>query len=421
MGKAQARVATAATLAAAYAAWHLTGGMHGAVFRLHTPPAVTAVTTAAISSQCQDLPAAPTSSPTAMPAPSPTAASTSPAGGESGAQLCVSVQAAQASIKRGKTATWTIQVWAHDGPAASVTITLTASQAGITPEFTGACPSGAGTATCVIGDMDTTLTPSSYQLQAQTSVPATVTASSLTLTAAAETSPAITAVPAAGQTITITAPAPTPAPARTKAVPHPSPPQPVPVPASVPVTTLATEPAIGALPTMGPVATTVPPGSVSTVLPEITPAVATAPAVSGITVMSSPAANIQAVPTGISTPGADSFSVSIGMSAQTAQILGIVFLALVIILAATKLTSTWLTRTKKTAVTTKQPPDGNRNRLRLRRLRLRLSTFRFPRLRARGTRTERRAIREQNWKRHLETQQEAPPPGSQSAGLKEEG
>src|ERR1700722_12251531 len=63
--------------------------------------------------------------------------------------------------------------------------------------------------------------------------------------------------------------------------------------------------------------------------------------------------------------------------------LGIVFLALVIILAATKLTSTWLTRTKKTAVTTKEPPDGNRNRLSLRRLRLRLSTFRFPRLRAR--------------------------------------
>jgi hypothetical protein len=420
MGKAQARVAAAATLAAAYAAWHLTGGMHGAVFRLHTPPAVTAVTAAVTSSQCQDLPAAPTPSPAAVSTPSPAAVPTSSASAtEAGPRLCISVQAAQASIKKGKTATWTIQVWAQGGPAASVTVTLAAAPAGLTPVFTGACPSGAGTATCAIGDMDTTVTPSSYQLQAQTSVPAAVTGSSLTLTAAADTSPAIAGAPAAGQTITITTPAPAPTPVRSTAVPHPSAPQPVPTPATIPVTTLATGPAIGGLPTMGPVATTVPPGSVSTVLPEVTPVVATAPAVSGTTVMSSPAANIQAVPTSVSTPGADSFSVSIGMSAQTAQVLGIVLLALVITLAATKLTSTWITRTKKTVITTKTPTDGNTHRLSLRRLRL--PTFRLPRLRAHGTRTERRAIREQNWKHHLETQQESPAPGPQGAGLVEEG
>jgi len=410
MGKAQARVTAAATLAAVYAAWHLTGGMHGAVFHLHTPPAVTAVTTAATAtSQCQALP---------TPSASPTAAATSSAStAEAEPQLCISIQAAQASIERGKTATWTIQVSAQDGPATSVAVTLTTAPGGLAAAFAGSCPSGGGTATCVLGDMGTSLTPTSYELQAQVPVPANVAAATLTLTAAADTSPAITDIPAAGQTITITAPA--PARTRTASTPTTTAPviQRVTPRATLPAAPITTMPAIGAMPTTIAVATTVPPGSISTVLPQITPAVATAPAaVPGTAVMSSPAANIQAVATASSTPGADAFSVNIGMSAQTAQILGGILLALVITLAATRLTSSYITRTrhprsKNPALASTETGTTSRSKRRLKvlRLRLRLPALQRPRLRPSHSRADRRTTREQNWNHYLQAQQEPPP------------
>lgn len=378
MGRAQARIATAATLTAVYAAWHLTGGMHGTVIRLHTPSDTALTTTVATTSQCQDLaatPAATTSTAlSATPTPSPSA---------SPAQLCISVQAAQNHATRGTIATWTIQIWDQSGPASSVTIAVTAS-AGLAPLFTGSCPSGGGTSTCALGDMGTSVTPLSYQLQVQVTIPAATSAQSLTLTAQAGTTPSLPASPAAGQTITIigtakrTTPKPKPTPSRTRAthpaiappVSHVAPPPPVTAPAALPT--------IGALPTPASVTTTVPAGSISTVLPQITPdvATATAPAVISSTGLTSPAANIQNLDTSSGpAPASQAFSFSIGMSARTAQVLGFVLLVLVFVLTVAKLTSSHLARTRQpTALDTSATKPSKRLGLagpRLTRLRLR--------------------------------------------------
>jgi hypothetical protein len=398
MGNPQARVATAATVTAIYLAWHLTSGMYGTVIRLHTPGTEAAVTTSALTtSQCQDLPAAAAPSPSAAASPSPSPSTSTASAGK----LCISVQASQDNIPRGNTATWTIQVTADGGTATAVTITVSAGPSGPVPVFTGSCPSGGGSAACTVGDMNTAITPSSYQLQAQVTVPAETTARTLTLTASADTNPAMTAAPAAGQDISITGtlpvktspkaapkPSTTPRPARTAAASNPAPVQ--------PATPPATAPAIGALPTIAAVTTTVPPGSVSTVLPQITPAA---------TVASTPAANIQAVgssPTA-STAGADSFTLSIGMSARTAEVLGFILLALIFTLTTAKLTSSYINGHRQgahhsePASTSKQDPVERRPRW-----------LCLPRARKRPgrTRAERTAARERNWRHYLETRRQ---------------
>jgi hypothetical protein len=280
MGKGQARVTVAATLVALYAAWHLTGGMQGTVFRLHTPTAVAPVgTTAIAASQCKSLSGSTAASPSATPVSSPSPLSS--------ASICVNVLAAQDSIKRGKTATWTIQVSDRGGPATSVTVTVSASPAGFSPVFTGSCPSGGGASTCTVGDMGTAVTPTSYQLQAQIAVPAASTASMLTLVASADTDPPLTAVPDAGQSITVTG-----------AV-HPA----KPAPSAV---------RTGALPTQAP----------------------------GAAIGSSPAADVQADGgSSAAAPAGESFSIRIGMSARTAQILGLLLVAIIITLVASRLVS----------------------------------------------------------------------------------
>jgi len=346
MANAYKRVRTGAALVALYAAWHLTGGLHDAVFRMHTPSAASAVTTATvITAQCGALPA--TTSPSATPSASPTPAAAP--------QLCVSVQAAQESLAHGKTATWTIQVSDQGTPATAVTVTITSNPAGLTPVFTGSCPNGGGTSTCTVGDMGTAVTPSRYQLQAQITVPEDTTARTLTLTAMANTSPPMTTAPAAGQTIT--SPAPTAKPSHSPS--HSPATSPVAQPPTEPATTaaaqqstlpviqLTTSPAISALPTTAPVTTTVAPVSISTVLPQITPADATSPAPAAV-ITTSPAADIQAAGgSPAATAGSDSFSLSIGMSARTAQILGYILLVLVITLIISKLITSYFTRTRQ--------------------------------------------------------------------------
>ena len=380
MGKTPARVATAATFAALYAAWHLTSGMHGTIVHLHTPSAIAAVTTSALAtSQCQNLPLSPTPSP----APSSTASPTS------AGQLCVSVQAAQDSVHSGKTASWTIQVQVRGGPATSVAVTLATIPSGPIPVFTGSCPSGGGTTSCIVGDMGNPVTPATYQLQAQVAVPVGADAGPLTLIASADTNPIMASIPAAGQTITITAtPSPKPTPART-AAPTPAATQPVTAPAAVP--TVAELPTAAAVLTAASETTAIPPGSVSGVLPQITPAatatpvIATTPAVATTTLDSSPAANIQPVtPSPANTAGADSFTFSVGMSARTAEVLSVILLSLILTLVTARLVSSYLAARRHGP----RAPD--------------------PARRPRPTRAERRATREQNWRRHLESQQTPP-------------
>jgi hypothetical protein len=389
MGKTPARVATAATFTALYAAWHLTSGMHGTIVHLHTPSAIAAVTTSALAtSQCQNLPLSPTPSP----APSSTASPTS------AGQLCVSVQAAQDSVHSGKTASWTIQVQVRGGPATSVAVTLATIPSGPIPVFTGSCPSGGGTTSCIVGDMGNPVTPATYQLQAQVAVPAGAGAGPLTLIASADTNPIMAAIPAAGQTITITAtPSPKPAPvtpsskptpART-AAPTPAATQPVTAPAAVP--TVAELPTAAAVLTAASETTAIPPGSVSGVLPQITPAatatpvIATTPAVATTTIDSRSAANIQPVtPSPANTAGADSFTFSVGMSARTAEVLSVILLSLILTLVTARLVSSYLAARRHGP----RAPD--------------------PARRPRPTRAERRATRELNWRRHLESQRTPP-------------
>ena len=423
MGNAYKRVRTGAALVALYAGWHLTGGLHRTVFRMHTPPAAAVTAATIITSQCSTPPAGVATSPSATPTASPAPTSAAP-------QLCVRVQAGQGSVARGKTATWTIQVSDQGAPATAVSITIAGDPAGLTPVFTSSCPSGGGTSTCTLGDMGTAVTPSSYQLQAQIAVPQDTTAGNLGLAATADSSSLITTAPTAAQTITITSAAPAAKPSHTPA-PSPGPTtapatrQPAQPPTAaaaqlppLPVIQPTTAPAIGALPTATPVATTVPPVSISSALPQITPVVTTVPAAAA-SIASSPAANIQAI--GGSPPataGSDSFSLSIGMPGRTAQILGYILLVLVITLILSKLITSYFTRARQPRQDQPAPAaDTSQHGIKLPCLRLsalrlprpRLSHIHVPhrRHRPRPTRAERAAIREQNWQHHLENQKNA--------------
>jgi hypothetical protein len=411
MGRTNPPVTTMAVLVALYAAWHFTGGMHGAVLRVHTPPAVAAVTTAVTTSQCQPVPAAPEPTPSATATlsapPSPAASTSAP----SATQLCIGVDAAQDSVKHGKTATWTIQVTAQDGPATGVIITLAATPVTLTPAFTASCPSGGGSPVCTLGDMATQTTPAQYQLQAQVTIPAASSAQALTVTASASTTPAMAADPAAGQSITITGTTVTPTP-KTKPTPTPStarptqvqPTQVQPAPAVASAAQPGTLPAIGAMPTPAPLTTTVEPQNVGNAMPQISPVVAATPAPAA-NVATSPAANIQAAG---ATPSAnangDTFSINIAMSAQTAQILGWILLALIATLIANRLITRYITRNRPAR---QRKPETTAVK---RRFRLRLPPLRFPR--PRPSRVERRATREQNWRRYLASQR---PPAAEEA------
>jgi hypothetical protein len=335
MHKGQCRLLVITAMLTAFMAVICAGGMRGAIFQASLTPAVAAFTAPA-TNQCESLPAA------AMPAASPEGSASASPTAAAGSDLCVSVQANQAGIRAGETASWAIRVWTSDGTAAAdVTITLTAMPAGLTARFASSCPSGSGAATCTVGDIATATTPASYLLQAQIQVPAVTTAGTATLTAIASTTPAMSLMPAAGQAITITRAIITrpPTPAATSASPAAA------TRVNRPVTTTATEPALSPLPVITPVmpaaATSAQPGTIASVLPEITPDA------SAGSFLSSPAANIEAIPDTSSPAAADNFSLTLGMSAQAAEILGGIILGLVITLAATRLIAAQLTPNKQ--------------------------------------------------------------------------
>ena len=309
-------------------AWLVTGGclvlsMLIGVRGIQAASALSTAATAlaAASSQCEPLPSGAT--------PSPSPASSSAAG-----ELCVSVQATKSSIERGQAASYTVQVSAENGPASDVSVTLSGAPQGEDPEFTSRCPSGSGSAMCTVGSLATAVSPTAYQMQAQIKVASgatSVTSVTLTATAGAATSPAMTEQPTAAETVTVSAPATaasTPAASST--------PSPAASPSTLPVIAL-TPPTIDSVPTIAAPASTslISPVNVASILPVISPA-----AVPTVGDAPSPVAD-----TG--TPTAGSFTVQIGMSAATAQLLGFVLLGLVLLLATTKLAGDYLTSRRK--------------------------------------------------------------------------
>jgi hypothetical protein len=98
-------------------------------------------------------------------------------------QLCVSVQSSQSSIKRGQTATYTVQVSTKGGPASNVSVALAAQPSTQKPEFTSGCTKGDGTASCTVSSVTATAPAA---LKAQIAVASNATSvSSLKLTATA--------------------------------------------------------------------------------------------------------------------------------------------------------------------------------------------------------------------------------------------
>jgi hypothetical protein len=299
------RALAACLIGAGCVAWGLAGGLPGTAL-------------AAAGSQCEALPAGASASASA-----------------SQAELCVSVQASQSGIKRGQTASFTVQVSVQNGSASGVSVTLAASPQGQAATFTGRCPGGNGSATCAIGSLGTSLAPAAYSLQAQIAVASSassVTSVTLTATADAATSPAMTGLPSASQSVSVAAAS---ASASASASPKKTSASTSPVALVSPVSTpaLATVLPPITVPTPAGVATSLfTPASVASDLPEVAP-VPTPTPVTGTP--GSPVAD-----TG--SPQAGSFTLALNMSAATAQVFGLIIVALALTLAVTKLVADYL-------------------------------------------------------------------------------
>jgi hypothetical protein len=260
---------------------------------------------AAASSQCEALSAGSSASPSA-----------------SQAELCVSVQASQSGIKRGQAAT-----------------------------FTGRCPGGNGSATCAVGSLGTSLAPAAYSLEAQIAVASSatsVTSVTLTATADAATSPAMAAMPSASQSVSVASASASASASAKKTSASTSPVAQV-SPVSTPALATVLPPV--AVPTPAGVTTSLfTPASVASDLPEVVP-VPTPTPVTGTP--GSPVAD-----TG--SPQAGTFTLALNMSAATAQVFGLIIVALALTLAATKLVADYLTprRSGGAAASSKKPAHG---------------------------------------------------------------
>ena len=310
------RVLAACLIGAGSAAWGLAGGLPGI-----------ALAASAASSQCEPLTAAPAAS-SASPSASPTAPQ---------AELCVSVQASQPGIKRGQAASFIVQVSAQNGSASGVSVTLAAAPSGQTATFTDRCPGGNGSATCAVGSLGTSVAPAAYQLQAQIPVASSassVTAVTLTATADAATSPAMAVMPTASQSVSVAAAA--------SASPSPTKKASSTAPASSPVAQVSPVSTPGLATVLPPVTVPTPasvttslftPANVASDLPEVAP-VPTPTPVTGTP--GSPVADT-------SSPQAGTFTLALNMSAATAQVFGLIIVALALTLAATKLVADYFT------------------------------------------------------------------------------
>jgi hypothetical protein len=117
----------------------------------------------------------------------------------------VSVQRGQTSIKRGQDATFVVQVSTKNGPASDVSVVLSAKPTSQKPVFTGGCVKGDKTASCTVSSVSDTQPVVSLQAQVPVASGAS-TVSSVTLTAAASVVTSATwTPPTADETVAVTA------------------------------------------------------------------------------------------------------------------------------------------------------------------------------------------------------------------------
>lgn len=238
----------------------------------------------------------------------------------------MTVQRAQASVRAGQAAGFTVQVQAQNGAAPDVSVTLTASAG--QASFTGLCPSGDGAASCQLGPLATPTTPASFTLDAQIQTPsAGVAQVTLTAAVAAATTPPMTTAATAAATATVVPASTTtstrpPAPSRSSAAAATTP------PATVP--TMPT--ALGPLPSPVAESSTVlaPAGNASSLFPVIAPSMSPSQQAA-----IPPAPGAQSA-LGLA-PQADSTSGSrTRLAATSAAILGVLALAIAGLLLATR-------------------------------------------------------------------------------------
>jgi hypothetical protein len=319
------------------------GGMHDTAAAAALAPAAAA--SPVVSSACQELPvtstaATPSASASGSASPSATAAAAS----QAPTDLCISVQAGQDSVQAGQEATWTVEVWVQNGPVSGVTVSLTSSLANQLPTFTSDCPGGNGNTSCAAGDLGTSAAPASQEMATQITVPSGTSAgTSVALTATANATPSLGSVPAASTAVTVAAaasasasasasPSSSATPAKT-ASPSPSPAVATTRAATTPPAA-AVVPGVGALPTTGTtlapteVSEVTDPGSISSLLPVVTPGTTPTPTAGFVT---SPAADSPASP-GATDKASDSSFVLI-LPIATAEKVAVVVLLLLIALA----------------------------------------------------------------------------------------
>jgi hypothetical protein len=87
--------------------------------------------------------------------------------------LCVAIQRYQTSIDRGQTARWVISAWTEGGNVPDATVRLAATPTIVSGVFNFGCGSNDGTASCDLGEIDST--SAQRELEAQVVVPATDT------------------------------------------------------------------------------------------------------------------------------------------------------------------------------------------------------------------------------------------------------
>src|SRR6202035_4102916 len=160
-------------------------------------------TTSTTSTTRAALAADVTTSPSSDPSPTASASGTASGSKTAPPELCVSVQRSQASIKRGQTAGYVVQLSTKNGSASDVSVALTAKPASQKATFSSGCAKDDGTASCRLSSVTTKAT----SLQAQIAVASNATSVSsvkLTATASVATTTKWTP-PAAAETTAVTA------------------------------------------------------------------------------------------------------------------------------------------------------------------------------------------------------------------------
>jgi hypothetical protein len=221
------------------------------------------------------------------------------------------VQRGQSSIKRGQDATFVVQVSTKNGPASDVSVALSAKPTSQKPVFTtSGCAKGDKTASCTVSSVSDTQ-PVSLQAQVPVASGAS-TVSSVTLTAAASVVTSATwTPPAADETVAVTAAV------TATATPSASAPAETPLP-------------LGPIPALNGVSSSlIGAGNAVGLFPAIVPS-------SGTAATNSPRAPAQGTRR-VAATAADSSALG---PVLTAQVAGLIALALAIILTVTRLSLT---------------------------------------------------------------------------------